>query len=125
MIGEIVTSFVPYYDKGETKYKSRPILIIGDPIGKDKEYLALPISRLPNKEFYVPEYDILLDPKTHQELSLTDASYVRCHKPISVHRNNIDFRNTLGNLKESDKELFKTIMYLYAKRAHEVMEAGL
>ena len=53
-VGKIYPSILPYFDKRERriKYKSRPILIIAEPIGIDTEYTVLPVSTISNQAFY-------------------------------------------------------------------------
>ena len=50
-VGKIYPSILPYFDKRERKikYKSRPILIIAEPIGIDTEYTVLPVSTISNQ----------------------------------------------------------------------------
>lgn len=64
-VGKIYPSILPYFDKRERKikYKSRPILIIAEPIGIDTEYTVLPVSTISNQAFYNPLYDTELLPR--------------------------------------------------------------
>lgn len=61
MIGKAYVSVIQFYDKktGKRGFKRRPILIIGQADGKD--FIVLPISRVTNRTYLNPHYDIELD----------------------------------------------------------------
>ena len=59
-VGKIYPSVLQFYDvkTKSQRNKSRPVLIIAEPIGKDTEYTVLPVSTLLNRRFYDPRYDV-------------------------------------------------------------------
>ena len=58
MIGFLCCSTLPYYDFAakQNKFKIRPVLIIGR--ADTGDYNVLPVSRVTNKQFIHPFYDI-------------------------------------------------------------------
>ena len=55
-VGKIYPSVLQFYDvkTKSQRNKSRPLLIIAEPIGKDTEYTVLPVSTNLNRPFYDP-----------------------------------------------------------------------
>lgn len=111
-IGKIYPSILPYYDKSmkKTIYKSRPVLILAEPVGFDTEYNVLPVASISKPIFYNAEYDIKLDPEIYNLLCLKRVSYVRTHKQTLVYKSLIDFDKCIGDLKGDYTELFYEIL---------------
>lgn len=111
-VGKIYPSILPYFDKRERKikYKSRPILIIAEPIGIDTEYTVLPVSTISNQAFYNPLYDTELLPRNFPNLSISRKSFVRSHKQTTVYKSTIDFKQCIGDIKKSYPETYYEIV---------------
>ena len=85
MIGKLYTCMVEYYNTKEHRpsWKSRPILIIGEP--RNNDYTVLPVSTISRKENLDAEFDVEIDPAVYSALGLNKVSYVRTHKQLTVH----------------------------------------
>ena len=59
-----------YYDKTKQKmsFKGRPVLIIGE--ADKNDYNVLPVSRVTDKKYLDPFYDIPIDPKHLLDVAL-------------------------------------------------------
>lgn len=123
MIGWLCISVTPYYDVklGRQSLKQRPVLIIGQADSED--FAALPVSRVTNKQYLHPYYDVPVDPAVFAASGLTVLSYVRTHKQTIVNRHAIttymcDLRSTYpdlyvdiaSKLEEYNKALFADIL---------------
>lgn len=114
MVGKIYPSFFKFKNRvtGKTETKSRPILIIAEPIGAyDTEYIVLPVSTISISKFYNSDYDVSLKVKDFPLLKITRDCYVRAHKQTTMYRSDIDFQNCIGDLKSD-----------YPRVYHEVLE---
>lgn len=70
MIGKLYTCIVEYYNTKEHRlaWKSRPILIIGEP--RNNDYTVLPVSTISRKENLDAEFDVEIDPAVYSALGL-------------------------------------------------------
>lgn len=112
-IGKVYPSYFRYFDKklGRVSIKSRPVLIIGDPITtKDTEYVVLPVSSLLNQSYYQKDYDVLLEKNKLINSTLNRDSYVRTHKRTVMYRADIDFTKCIVDLKNDYKSIFSEIV---------------
>lgn len=108
MIGKIYTSVTPFYNssKKENSYKKRPVLIIGGP--RNNDYTVLPVSTVKNRDNLDMEYDVEVDPEAYPLLNLTQLSYIRTHKQITVHR--AALVSQIGDLKEAYEDLYLEVL---------------
>lgn len=125
-IGKIYPSIFPFYDKKLNKlsYKSRPVLIIAEPIGFDTEYTVLPVSTMSNRSFYNPLYDEELKQSDYPLLKLNKMSYVRTHKQTTVYKKSIDFNSCIGDLKKDYNECYYKILDRLGDFNSKVKELG-
>ena len=108
MIGKLYTCIVEYYNTKEHRlaWKSRPILIIGEP--RNNDYTVLPVSTISRKENLDAEFDVKIDPAVYSALGLNKVSYVRTHKQLTVHYAKLG--HFIGDLRSHYPELFEEIM---------------
>lgn len=108
MIGKICTAITPYYDAVAKKrcFKSRPVLIVAK--ADNDDYVALPISKVSRRENVDRVYDIEVDPAKYPASSLTQLSYVRTHKQITVHISEIV--RTVSDLRSAYQDLYIDIL---------------
>ncbi len=97
MIGYAYISSFPYYDmqSRQTRFKNRPVLVIGQADSKD--YVVLPISRVSIRAHLDPRYDVEVNPGDVPLMNLHSTSYIRTHKQTvlyaaSLVRPIVDFR---------------------------------
>ncbi|MDY3744419.1 MAG: type II toxin-antitoxin system PemK/MazF family toxin [Dialister sp.] len=97
-----------YYNTKEHRlaWKSRPILIIGEP--RNNDYTVLPVSTISRKENLDAEFDVEIDPAVYSALGLNKVSYVRTHKQLTVHYAKLG--HFIGDLRSHYPELFEEIM---------------
>lgn len=108
MIGFLCCSTLPYYDFAakQNKFKIRPVLIIGRADAGD--YNVLPVSRVTNKQFIHPIYDIPIDPAVYPATKLNNYSYIRAHKQTIINQASITLQ--LCDLKNTYPELYLQII---------------
>lgn len=111
-VGKIYPSVLQFYDvkTKSQRNKSRPVLIIAEPIGKDTEYTVLPVSTLLNRRFYDPRYDVQIKVENFDKLRLTKECFIRSHKQTTVYKANIDFNKLIGDLKNDYPDCFYDIL---------------
>lgn len=124
MIGKIYPSFFQFKDKatGVVSIKSRPMLIIAEPIGMDTEYNVLPVSTVSRKEFLRLDYDVPIEKSKFPLLKLNNDSYIRVHKQTIVYRTEIDFRNCIGDLKLNYSETFFEVLEKLRSFENKIIE---
>lgn len=108
LTGQIWVSVTPFYDvvKKCNSFKKRPVLIIGKADSGD--YNVLPVSRVTNKQYLDPDYDIPLIKAAYPLLNLSCDSFVRVHKQTTVNKNSIT--SQISDLKNDYPELFEQVM---------------
>ena len=89
MIGEAYVSIFKYYNSNARKkyFKNRPVLVVGK--SDDKDYVILPISRVTNKHYLDPEYDVEITKEDFPLMNLKENSYIRAHKQSVVHESEL------------------------------------
>jgi len=113
VIGKIYPSYFVYYNAKQKKerIKSRPVLIIADPIGKkDTEYTVLPLSTLSRNEFHNDEYDVALDAAKLTKAELDADCYIRTHKRTTIYASNIDFKKCIVDLKREYPGIYRDVL---------------
>ncbi|MEK0177229.1 hypothetical protein WN867_09390 [Tetragenococcus halophilus] len=115
LIGQIKISRFPYYNnkKGNTDFKSRPILIIG--VEKEVgpcDLTVLPVSSITNQKNIIFDYDIKLDINKYPLLSLKNTSYCRTSKVSTVSSHEVSKR-TICNLKDTYPDIYEVINNAY------------
>lgn len=74
-IGHIYTCLAPFQEKGITKMKQRPVLIIGK--ADQGDYTALPVSRVSCRWNVNDKFDLPVDPKVYPRLNLKNESFIK------------------------------------------------
>lgn len=112
MIGKIYPTRCAFFDPQTRtqKIKSRPVLVIGNPIDLDAQYTVLPVSTIVNRQYYNKDYDIELKVQDFPKLKLTRNSYVRTHKQITAYRAEIDMNRCIGDLKNDYPLIFEEVL---------------
>ena len=113
MIGKIYPSYFVYYNAKQKKerIKSRPVLIIGDPIGKkDPEYTVLPLSTLARNEFRNEDYDVALDADKLTKAEFNADCYIRTHKRTTIYASNIDSQKCIVDLKKDYPRIYRDVL---------------
>lgn len=123
-VGNIYPSILPYFNKKEKKikYKSRPVLIIAEPIGLDTEYTVLPVSTISNQAFYNSLFDTELLPDEYPELMISRKSYIRSHKQTTVYKSIIDFDQCIGEMKRFYPETYYQVIEKLEKFNQSISE---
>lgn len=111
-VGKMYPSIVPYFNARtkKTEFKSRPILILAEPIGVDTEYTVLPVSTVSNHAFYNALFDVEIKPSDYPKLHLSKTSYVRTHKQTTMYKSLIDFHKCIGDLKTDYSDCFHEVL---------------
>lgn len=123
MIGKIYTSITPFYNvaKRENSYKKRPVLIIGGP--RNNDYTVLPVSTVKNKNNLDVEYDVEVVPEKYPLLNLTQLSYIRAHKQITVHQ--AALTSQIGDLKNDYKDLYLKVLEKWERFNKNILDDAL
>ncbi|MDE6747283.1 MAG: type II toxin-antitoxin system PemK/MazF family toxin [Oscillospiraceae bacterium] len=123
MVGKIYTSVVPYYDvtTKSTRFKGRPVLIIGDI--RNDDYTVLPISKVSKKQFLDLVYDVEVKKIDYPNLKLTCDSYIRVHKQTTVHKTMLG--REISDLKYEYEDLYLSVFELLEQRNNEIMDGAL
>ena len=102
-----------YYNAKQKKerIKSRPVLIIAEPIGKkDTEYTVLPISTVSRTEFHNEDYDVKLTAKKLTKAKFDQDCYVKTQKRTTIYKSNIDFKKCIVDLKKEYPGIYGNIL---------------
>ncbi|MCI8741675.1 MAG: hypothetical protein HFG63_03410 [Lachnospiraceae bacterium] len=108
MIGKAYVSIFKYYDTDQQKmaFKKRPVLIVGKSDSKD--YVVLPISRVTNRQYLDPEYDIIMRKEDFPLMNLKSTSYIRTHKQSVIHEG--DLTRCIVDVKSEYSDIYKTVI---------------
>ena len=112
-IGKVYPSYFVYYNAKQKKerIKSRPVLIIAEPIGKkDTEYTVLPISTVSRTEFHNEDYDVKLTAKKLTKAKFDQDCYVKTQKRTTIYKSNIDFKKCIVDLKKEYPGIYGNIL---------------
>lgn len=116
LIGKIAIGALPYYDlrTKQTKFKKRPMLIIGvekDLLPCDLTYL--PLSSISIRKNVSDKFDVMLKEEVHAHLNLNIyPSYIRTHKQGVIYSKKLS-NNFICDLLEKDIDLFERIKLVH------------
>lgn len=104
MIGKICSAITPYYDRVAqcSAFKKRPVLVICGP--RNNDYTVIPISTIKIQQNIDPDYDIQVDPALYPKLNLTQVSYIRTHKQLTIHAGSLT--KAFGDMATDYPELY-------------------
>lgn len=123
MIGKICSAITPYYDRATQKnaFKKRPVLVIGGP--RNNDYTVIPISTIKIQQNIDPDYDIPVDPLVYPKLNLTQKSYIRTHKQLTIHAGSLT--KAFGDMATDYPELYYDVMGKMEEYNKELVETAL
>lgn len=123
MIGKMYWAIFKYYDtmKHKMAFKKRPVLIIGKVDQKD--YVALPVSRVTQREHLDLHYDFEMQSKNHPTLSLWATSYIRTHKQTIV--NDGELADRIADFKEEYPDAYISVIALVEEFQKELINRAI
>lgn len=110
MVGKIYKIITPYYDRqvGGMRFKSRPGLIVSNPNGYDLDYIVLPVSRIKQKQYIDPKYDVKIEKNKYPLLNLNEDSYIRAGKQTNVNRSSIG--DMISDMKSNYEDKYLDVL---------------
>lgn len=123
MIGKMYWAIFKYYDNANHRmaFKKRPVLIIGE---ADKtDYVALPVSRVTQKEHLDIHYDFGMQIDDYPKLRLKAASYIRTHKQAIV--NHGELADCIADFKTEYPDEYMSVISLVEEFQMELINKAL
>lgn len=119
MIGKMYWAIFKYYDNLNHRmaFKKRPVLIIGE--ADKKDYVALPVSRVTQKEHLDIHYDFEMQSNDYPALQLKATSYIRTHKQTVVNCGELE--DCIADFKEEYPDAYISAIALVEEFQRELI----
>lgn len=117
-VGHIYTCLTPYQEKGITKMKQRPVLIIGK--ADEGDFTSLPVSKVTFRWNIDPKFDIEVDPTIYPRTNLKNLSYIRTHKIFTASRATL--YKDVCDLRNEYPELYNDVLSKFKDYTTQVLE---